>query len=82
MEWIISDHISRREASGVEPKSTISISLLYDPDQSIDDVVQEAVNEGIVVVAGAGNDNADACSGSPARAPNALTVGKFVLLHP
>lgn len=37
--------------------------------------VQQAINDGIVVVVAAGNDGQDACAVSPASAPNALTVG-------
>ena len=32
---------------------------------------------GIVCVAAAGNDDADACFNSPGRSPYAITVGKY-----
>src|SRR5690606_20099898 len=41
----------------------------------LDLVVANAVARGVVFVAAAGNDNANACGYSPAREPSALTVG-------
>lgn len=37
--------------------------------------IQQAINDGIVVVVAAGNEAIDACTASPASAPNAITVG-------
>jgi len=41
----------------------------------MDNCVSNLVENGITVVVAAGNSNTDACSFSPARAPDALTVG-------
>lgn len=42
---------------------------------AIDNAVASLVSAGVSVVVAAGNDNANACNYSPARAPAALTVG-------
>lgn len=42
--------------------------------QPLDDMVQKAHEQGMVMVVAAGNYYADACGYSPARAPNATTV--------
>lgn len=43
--------------------------------EAIDFAVNGAIDDGIVAVAGAGNQNTNACFTSPARVPRALTVG-------
>ena len=43
--------------------------------QSVNDAVTGAVAAGVTFAIAAGNSNADACSFSPASAPNAVTVG-------
>ena len=66
-----------------EKKIVINMSLsttaLVDPDapySSLDNLVTEATNLGIIVVVAAGNDSGEnACRMSPARAPGAVTVG-------
>jgi subtilisin family serine protease len=42
---------------------------------SIDDAVTNAIAAGVPFVIAAGNSNVDACGVSPARTPNAITVG-------
>ena len=81
MDWILSDHQARGNDLGEMAKSVISISLGFDPTQSIDDSVQELVDNGVIVVAAAGNNDFDASNISPARAPATITVGMFTYRH-
>ncbi|KAF8638439.1 hypothetical protein AX16_010506, partial [Volvariella volvacea WC 439] len=55
--------------------SIISMSLGGGVSTALDDAVEGAVQNGIHVVVAAGNSNVDAVNTSPARAPNAVTVG-------
>ena len=65
MEWVIEN---------AELPAVANLSLGGGTSTTQDDLVQAMVDAGIVVVVSAGNDNADACDASPARAPNAITV--------
>lgn len=44
---------------------------------SLDAAVADAVEGGVVMVVAAGNFNQDACGYSPARVPDAITVGSI-----
>jgi serine protease len=52
-----------------------NMSLGGGVSQAIDDAVNNLVSSGVTTVVAAGNSNADACSFSPARAVQAITVG-------
>jgi subtilisin family serine protease/subtilisin-like proprotein convertase family protein len=68
LDWVIADH-----AAGVP--AVANMSLGGDADQAIDDAVAGAIADGVSVTVSAGNEDTDACTRSPARAPAAITVG-------
>lgn len=66
MDWVGNNHNSPAVAN---------LSLGGGASSSIDNAVQNLVNDGVTVVVAAGNSSANACNYSPARAANAITVG-------
>ncbi len=61
-------------ANAVRP-AVANMSLGGGVDQVLDDAVQRSISSGITYAVAASNDNDDACDYSPARAPEAITVG-------
>lgn len=66
VEWVMSNHIKPAVAN---------MSLGGGSSTALDNAVRNAVNAGVTFVVAAGNDNANACNGSPNRVAEALTVG-------
>ncbi len=66
MDWVANNHVKPAVAN---------MSLGGGASTATDDAVQRMVSAGVTVVVAAGNDNANACNYSPARATNAITVG-------
>lgn len=73
IQWAVSNALER--GSGDATTAIITMSLGGPPSAATDAAVAAAHAAGIVVVAAAGNSAKDACEVSPARAPQALTVG-------
>ncbi|MGQ0843101.1 MAG: S8 family serine peptidase [Sporichthyaceae bacterium] len=55
--------------------SVANMSLGGGAYSTLDNAVARSITAGVTYAVAAGNDNADACTQSPARAPAALTVG-------
>ena len=68
INWMISNHVAGQPA-------VANLSLGGSYDSATNDAVARAVADGISVIVAAGNDATDACTYSPASAPNAVTVG-------
>jgi subtilisin family serine protease len=66
MDWVANNHVKPAVAN---------MSLGGGASQATDDAVARMVNAGVTVAVAAGNDNANACNYSPARAASAITVG-------
>jgi subtilisin family serine protease len=67
VDWSIEDHVSG--------PAVMNLSLGGGASSSLDAAIDRAYADGISVVVAAGNSNVDACTSSPARAKNAITVG-------
>ncbi|SEU39154.1 S8 family peptidase [Stigmatella erecta] len=66
VDWVRANHVK---------PAVVNMSLGGGATQAADDAVRNSVAAGIVFAVAAGNNNADACGFSPARTPEALTVG-------
>jgi subtilisin family serine protease len=65
-DWVTANHA---------PRSVANLSVSADPNATVDQAVQKSIDAGVTYVIGASNDNADACTKSPARVKSAITVG-------
>jgi len=62
-------------AGNYQAPAVANMSLGGGASSALDNAVNAAVSAGVSMVVAAGNDNSNACSYSPARAANAITVG-------
>ena len=66
VDWVKNNHIKPAVAN---------MSLGGGASSALDTAVNNAIAAGVTFAVAAGNENQDACNVSPARAPNAVTVG-------
>ena len=66
VEWV---------AENAEKPAVANLSLGGGASRSLDEAVENAIEQGIVMVLAAGNEDSDACDTSPARTRKAITVG-------
>ncbi|MDP9279086.1 MAG: S8 family peptidase, partial [Gemmatimonadota bacterium] len=72
IDWVVGDHTSGPAVS--------NMSLGGGASATVDDAVNRMINDGVASAVAAGNGNQggraqDACKYSPARVPNAMTIG-------
>ena len=68
LDWVAGQHVAGTLA-------VANMSLGGGASTSLDAAVNNLISRGVTVVVAAGNSSADACSYSPARVANAITVG-------
>lgn len=75
MQWVFDDARKYNRTA----KSIINMSIGADRGDAEDDMVRVIFDEGILLVAAAGNDDRDASLGSPGGSPYAFTVGAMAV---
>lgn len=70
LDWTVRDVISKNRVG----KAVINMSLLTGSSTVVNNAVQAAIDNGIPVIAAAGNSNVDSADWSPANLPAAITV--------
>jgi hypothetical protein len=68
VDWVTSNHSAGQPA-------VANMSLGGGASSALDTAVNNSINDGVTYAIAAGNSNTDACTTSPARVANALTVG-------
>lgn len=76
VEFAVNDHRLKLAANKKGYKgATVNMLIGGGSSQALDLAVNAAVKSGLHVAVAAGNENSDACEGSPARAGGPITVG-------
>lgn len=70
LDWVVKD-----AAKAPATPAVANMSIGGSRSKALETAVVRAVASGITVTAAAGNDGKDACGGSPASVPQAITVG-------
>ncbi|MFE9632866.1 S8 family peptidase [Streptomyces sp. NPDC006463] len=70
IEWMV-----KNAARSPATPAVANLSMGGTPSHALDTAVARAVAAGITFTVAAGNEGEDACAGSPARVPQAVTVG-------
>jgi subtilisin family serine protease len=66
VDWVIANK---------QPRSVANMSVAFNPpNTTVDNKVRALINAGVTVMVSAGNRTTDACTQSPARVPEAITV--------
>jgi len=68
VDWVTGDHVAGAPA-------VANMSLGGGQSAALDQAVRRSIADGVTYAVAAGNDNADACAGSPAGVTEAITVG-------
>ena len=68
VDWVTSNHLAGQPA-------VANMSLGGGASAALDTAVNNSINDGVTYAIAAGNSNTNACTQSPARVANAITVG-------
>lgn len=72
-DWAVNDIVEK----GIQNSAVINLSLGGPASSTWDNAITESFGQGVLSVVAAGNDGADAENSSPARSPEAITVGNI-----